>query len=381
MHIMYVAPMFHTNQYPIVEGWIQNEHTVSFISQYSGFTENHTILDPIILGYSKGFQLCNSIFLFLFSKKKRILEYPEFFKDKCGFPSIFKVRTLLQSNKPDLMIVRERSMYSIFFYLFAKAYKIPCILYNQTPLYLEKPAPSDVAHVLVNMLTPVTRMTPVLGNTTSFYIDEHANYIPFVMKPILSPDKKLYFKDNTIHILCVGKFEPRKHQMMLLEAFKQLKDAYSISLTLVGQVSSTLHEEYYKNVQDFIKENHLEDCITCYKNCKPNEMKQFYASHELFVLPSTREFASISNLEAMAYSMAILISDTNGTSCYVESDKNGLLFKDEDSNDFYNQLKHLISNRNLIRSMGESSYELILKKYSFENYKLAMESLLSKGIK
>lgn len=39
MNIVYIAPMFHTNQMPIVKGWVEHGDQVCFICQYRGKTE------------------------------------------------------------------------------------------------------------------------------------------------------------------------------------------------------------------------------------------------------------------------------------------------------------------------------------------------------
>ena len=59
MKILYVAPRYHTNQIPVVEGWLKNGHQVVFVSQVTNDSEDHSALTPIVLGYS-------GLFLFFF---------------------------------------------------------------------------------------------------------------------------------------------------------------------------------------------------------------------------------------------------------------------------------------------------------------------------
>ena len=56
MRVLYVAPRFHTNQIPIIRGWVKNGDQVLFISQFSGAVEDYTDLQPVVLGYSKLFE-------------------------------------------------------------------------------------------------------------------------------------------------------------------------------------------------------------------------------------------------------------------------------------------------------------------------------------
>lgn len=79
MNIIYIAPMFHTNQYPIIKGWLDSGHSVSFVSHYAGKTENHKYLTPYILGYSPLFSILNWFYSLIFSKKLKYASYPEAF--------------------------------------------------------------------------------------------------------------------------------------------------------------------------------------------------------------------------------------------------------------------------------------------------------------
>lgn len=375
MKIVYIAPMFHTNQVPIVKGWVKYGHQVFFICQYQGKTENHQYCTPYVLGYSGLFKAVNTLHSFWHKKEAAFCAYPEAFRDKCGFPPIIKLFRYLKKQKPDIVILRERSLYSIFAYFVCRLQRLPCILYNQTPLWDKELPRNDLAHRLVKKLTPAIRMTPVLGNPDTGYFDDTAVYIPFVIEPQLAPEQKSHFKNEKINLLCVGKFEERKQHLMLLEILCDLLPHYPLHLTLVGECSTTYHKNYYIKVQDFIARHHLESHVTCYTNCKPEDMAAFYRSTDLFVLPSTGEFASISQLEAMSYSLPVIVSDTNGTACYIENGKNGYLFKDNHIKDLKTKIIDIIADKDKLIQMGNHSYHLVCKKYSFVNYQKQIEKL------
>ena len=368
MNIVYIAPMFHTNQVPIVKGWVEHGDQVCFICQYRGKTENHDYCTPIVLGYSRLFLLINAVYKKICGRKKRLSAYPEAFQDKCGFPPIFKLAKILKKQKPDLVVLRERSVYCIFACMVCRIHRIKCILYNQTPLWDDKPPRNDLAHRIVKRLTPSTRMTPVLGDSATGYLDPDAMYVPFVIEPHLAPAQKKFYADGTIRLLCVGKFEERKHHLMLLEILTHLLPEYPISLTLVGEASTPHHESYLKKVREYINVHQLEALVHIHTNCKPDQMADFYRNADLFVLPSTGEFASVSQLEAMSYSLPVIVSDTNGTACYVENGENGYLFRDKDIADLEAKITDMLRDLDRLKQMGARSYELVQTKYAFSNY-------------
>lgn len=373
MNILYVAPMFHTNQVPIMKGWLEQGHKALFVCHYKGTTENHSYCTPYVLGYSSFFKNINRLYSFLTRRTNRFSSHPEAFRDKAGFPSAAKVKKLLKDFQPDIVILRERSLYSIHFYRICRRYRVPAILYNQTPLWDPEPFKSDLAHKIVRSLTPPVRMTPVFGTENIGWLDSNAYYVPFAIEPHLAPENKCYFADNQTHLLCVGKFEERKNQLMLLELFTELCQDFSLHLTLVGEASTAHHKRYLQKITQFIQDHNLQGRVSIHANCSPESMAHFYQTADLFVLPSTGEFASVSQLEAMSYSLPVIVSDTNGTSCYVENAKTGYLFKDQNKSSLREALFSVLSDDKVIPRMGNAGYQAVINKYSFENYK---ESIL-----
>ena len=176
-------------------------------------------------------------------------------------------------------------------------------------------------------------------------------------------------KDNCIiEIFEVGKYETRKNHKLLIEVLKELKSKYKFHLSIAGECASHFQQKYYEELVSYIKENEMEDMVTLYKNLTKEEMDIRYKESDLFIIPSTKEPASISQLEAMAYSLPIICSEKNGTACYVENEKNGYLFKDNDFDSLKQVVEKIISNKNNMKNMGREGYKLILERYQFSSY-------------
>ncbi len=365
MRLLYVAHRYHTNQAPIMKGLKEHGHEVWFVSHYQGKLEDYTYVTPVIAGYAKVFSAINWIYVNLLHRKEsKACDM----RLKYGFPSMWKIRKIVTDFKPDLMIIRERSVYSIFTCLACKGLKIPMILYNQSPLW-EDEIKNDLPHKIVKSLLPKVRITPVLGTEGSNKVKEPgAVFVPFVMEPRLSPEKKEWFKDGKINILCVGKYEARKNILMLLEVFSQLRYNYNLSMIITGECADCFEQEYKRKLEKFISENRLTDSVTLLQNLAYGQMEALYAHADLFILPSTREPASVSQLEAMSFSVPVICSDTNGTACYIEEGKSGYLFKDNCKEDLYEVVLKCISDRNHLKEMGKNSFKTILEKCKFENY-------------
>ena len=365
MRFLYIAPRYHTNQAPIMKNLIENGHEVFFLSHYQGRIEDYSAIRPVILGYSKLFSLWESFYVkILHRNSSKAVDM----KLKFGFPPIGKVRRKVKEFAPDIMIIRERSVYSIVTCLACKDLHIPSILYNQSPLW-EKEIKNDLAHRLVRAALPKVRMTPVMGVEGHGHVrEEGAVFIPFVIEPKLKPELKQWFQGGKIHILCIGKYERRKNIRMLLEIFEELYQQYSLTLTVAGECSSKFHKEYKMQQEDFIEEHHLETNVTLLQNLSRNEIDGLYRQADLFVIPSTDEPASISQMEAMAFSVPVICSDTNGTACYVKDGESGYLFQDNNKEALKETILRMVSDRERMVEMGSKSYEEVENNCSFSRY-------------
>lgn len=372
MRFLYVAPRYHTNQIPIMKGLKERGHTVCFLSHYAGRVEDYSCLTPEIVGYSKIFEAIDRFYVKVLHRND-----PKAADRKllCGFPPIFRLAGKIRKYKPDVAVIRERSVYSMVAYLICRRYRIPAILYNQSPLWVEEK--NDLPHRFVRSLTPRVRMTPVTGKPGPGLVREKdAFFVPFVAEAKLSPEEKEYHTDGVIRIFAVGKYEKRKNILMLAEAVKELSDRYVVHLTAAGECSTEFHRQYYARVEQYVMQNGLQDNIELLKNLSRSEMEREYARADLFVIPSTLEPASISQIEAMAFSLPVICSDTNGTACYVKEGHNGRQFKDNDKEALKEAIESFLKAPSSIREMGRNSYQDVTTLYRFEDYYEGIETCM-----
>lgn len=364
MRFLYVAPRYHTNQIPIMKGLTENGHEVKFFSHYAGKIEDYSYVVPDVIGYSGLYKVIDDIYVKLLHKNN-----PKAIDKKLliGFPPVFRLNRKLKAYRPDVVIIRERSVYSMVTYVLCKLHRYQTILYNQSPVYEE--VKQDFAHCVVRALTPRVRMTPVMGNPNAGIPKEKgAFFVPFVMDVQSASDKRTYCDNGVIHIFTVGKYEKRKNLLMMLEVIKELAEQYPIKLTIAGECSTGFHKEYYKRLEDYISKESLGEKVTLLTNQSREQMNEIYAKTDLFVLPSTLEPASISQLEAMSFSVPVICSDTNGSACYVQSGHNGFLFRDNKKDSLKEAVEKILRDKDLLVRMGHNSYRDVKEKYQFSNY-------------
>ncbi len=377
MKVLYLAPRYHTNQAAIIRGWLQQGHEVFFLSQYAGKSEDYSDIMPEIIGYSKLFKVIDYVYMNLLRRKS---PYCGDWKLKTGFPPLFKLKKRLKQIRPDVAIIRERSLYSIIATMWCRYYHIPAILYNQSPVW-ESPKSLDWKHKIVWKLVPEYRISPVLLkgiDNAGLVQDKNAYWLPFVMEPQLDPSLKTYFLNQKVNIFNIGKYEKRKNQMLLVKTVESLRRDYPLHLTIAGECSNHFHEEYLKELKQYVKEHNLSELITIYVNLSRKEVFELYKKSDVFVLPSTGEPAAVSHLEAMAFAVPAVCSTGNGTANYIVNGQTGFVFNDNDADDLELKLRQLLKDKNIIPEMGKKAYEHVKNKFQFEQYFRGIKEIMDK---
>lgn len=372
-----MAPRYHTNQTTVMKGWLENDHEVRFLSQYAGQSEDYTCVKPIVLGYSMLFRAFYYLYVHVV---KRNDPYAADIRLKCGIPPLFRLAKCIREFWPDAAILRERSVYTICTYAICRHYKIPTILYNQTPMW-EKAKTMDFMHRVMWKLTPKYRITPVntIGTDTAGLVrDENAFFVPFLMEPQAGPEERTYFSKDRINVLCIGKYQERKNLQMMVEAVEELLPRYNLHLVIAGENSNHFHEAYYWKVDAYIKEHKLEDKVTLLVNLNRSAVHEEYKKADLFVLPSTEEPAAVSHLEAMAFSIPAISGSNNGTAGYIEQGKTGYIFADNDKEDLKEKMEKIFSDKDNLMKMGAAAYQHVKESFQFENYEKCIREILKK---
>lgn len=363
-----------------MKGWKDNGHEVKFISQYAGKIEDYTYVRPVVMGYSKLFQIIYHFYVHVLARKNpNALDM----RLKLGFPPMHKLDKCMKEFQPDLVIMRERSLYTICMNYLCRRHRYPSILYVMNPVW-EKPKKKDLAHKLVWKLVPEFRITPSLlvGNRFDGLVkDDKAYFAPYLMAPMTGPEEKIYFRDGKIQILEIGKYQERKNHILMLKAFEKISRKYEVHLTIVGEVSNHFHEEYLERAKKFVKEHGLETAVTFKKNLNKEQMAQEYRDADLFVLPSTGEPGAVTMLEAMAYSVPAVCGDDNGTASYIEEGKTGYIFRDNDEADLIEKMEWIISDKENIPIMGKNAYRHVAEHFQFDSYFHCIEEIMERQTK
>ncbi|SMG50500.1 Glycosyltransferase involved in cell wall bisynthesis [Marivirga sericea] len=182
-------------------------------------------------------------------------------------------------------------------------------------------------------------------------------------QPNLELRKKLQnelgYSDQDIVIGCVARY---KNQPQLVKALQLLPKEWKV--LYVG-----LDEENYRN--RFPNEPDIHDV--------PQEVKclgivndksaviQYYTLMTVNVLPSTMDGFGLTLVESMAMNTPVVATNFAGIPDVVQHEENGLLYENENYEDFANQIKRAVEDQELRKKLLENGRKTAFNTFSIEN--------------
>ena len=377
MHFLYTAPRYHTNQHFAVKALLDAGHEVSFFALTRGQSEEYDALTPTVLGFSPTYETV----LHGIERCKRLVGLtPDVESLTKKIPPVREFWNEMRRRRPFVMIIRDPlTTYGRLSVLAAKILGVRLILYTQMPKHHPlKRKLKRWRKILTSIILWATRaewITPVLGAPDRYRSVDSWHYVPFVMEPQTSPQEKSWFIGDEIHILAVGKFQLRKNHRLFLQVIHRLSKRYSIRSTIIGECGTPDQKRELEDLKQYSESLKLNDKVEFKVNLSFSEVQEQYRRHDLFVLASRREPAAISPLEAMAHSLPVVCSDSNGTKCYIRPGENGFVFHTDDPCDLEACMDRILKNRAELVKMGNRSYELVVAEHAPKRYVDALVSI------
>lgn len=185
-----------------------------------------------------------------------------------------------------------------------------------------------------------------LGYTAKlFYVPNGVDTKHFRARP-KPADKKDKFT-----FLFVGKLTKSKGLLYLIGAFSRLKkEGHDCELVLIGSGAESTEKEI-KNAAVGIP------AISFLGKKSADEIKNYYSTGDIFVMPSLSEGFGIANLEAMACGRPVISTRVGGIVDVVVDGQTGFLIEPADSEALYGAMKKALESPELLETMGRKARE------------------------
>ena len=165
---------------------------------------------------------------------------------------------------------------------------------------------------------------------------------------------------STIDLIFIGRLVKIKRVSDVIKAVSNLKNhSPKLTLTIIG---SGPREKYLK---DLSSQLNINNNIRFIGRIPPEKVPEFLSKADIFILTSESEGLPNVILEALASSLPILASRITSIPELIQDNVNGLLHAPKNVRELTENLKKLILDENLRKSMGQKSRE-IARKFSWE---------------
>lgn len=190
--------------------------------------------------------------------------------------------------------------------------------------------------------------------------------------------ENIHRKPHEIRCLYCGQIAKAKGVHTAIEGLAILhrkKNLSSITLTIVGP---TPYSDYLYSLKRLIAKHQLSDKVIIRGKIAREQIGSLYNSHDVLLFPSIwEEPFSIVLLEAMAHGLAVVSTNTGGSSEILRHQENSLIFPAEDASALAGQLETLVGHPELMARLQSKAAETIRSSYSLENMVNQIEHYLT----
>ena len=162
---------------------------------------------------------------------------------------------------------------------------------------------------------------------------------------------------DAVVFTCVGRLEPQKNPLLLLQAFAECQDPRA-HLVLSGEGS--LREQ----LTAYAQANNL--CGRVHLIGKQNNVPSVLAASDVFVLASNWEGNPLAVMEAMAAGLPVIATGVGGVPELVQPGDQGLLVRAGDRMGFAASMKTLLQDAKTRQAMGRAAQTRAMREFRVE---------------
>jgi glycosyltransferase involved in cell wall biosynthesis len=371
MKILFNFPRFHTNNSGMVRVLHENSFLIQFHVVRESLVEDRDIVNPIVyepsrmsLALSKLIDQSPSVLPFYFP------EFGSYFKGLSEFdPDVVMIRSPL----------RLIALYTLLYCLIRRK---PVIFYTQSPLTGNLFSTKAIFRKFLAYIFRGVWVSPIFfrDKRQDLIQTSQSQFLPFCIYSDVSIND-IVVKSDRIRLLAVGKMVQRKNFSAILYALRLLVDhGVIVTLTIISEVSTKFQHSEFDLVKSLSKRLKLESHVEFLTNIHPNEMSLYYKDHDIFILASYNEPASVSLVEAMRSGCVPVISLQNGSNCYFVDSLDGFSFDPDEYKQIFSIIIKLTSSKKLLQSYKrkalESSFKLTNPEFFYSQFKSILDEVL-----
>lgn len=186
-------------------------------------------------------------------------------------------------------------------------------------------------------------------------------------------------QDATL-ILALGRMVDKKGFVNLVSIWPQVIGMYPNSYLIIGGDGPVRDQ-----LQKIIREDNISNIFLPGKIAW-NEVPEFLANGDIFVLPSVRDRYGNEDglptvlLEAMGSGLPVIASEIGGVSLVIKDGHNGVLVEPGDPKQLRDAILRLLENTDNLKVMGNNARTDVVEKYNWRNVAINLVQLFNSAI-
>ena len=182
--------------------------------------------------------------------------------------------------------------------------------------------------------------------------------------------KSLKMDKNALIFGLIGRFDPQKGQLLLLQAMQKSKNK-EFHVCFLGEPTKNEGDEYFNEMQQFIQAHQLEERV----HIRPfqKDTSPFYNAIDWLVMATKAETFGMVTVESLACGTPVLGSNAGGTPEILKHGQGGVLFKSMNVDDLASKLDE-ISNQQ--QEFSPSELIKIAQEYDHQSVCAQVEQAL-----
>jgi len=191
-----------------------------------------------------------------------------------------------------------------------------------------------------------------------YHVIHHGNYIQFIKK--VEPQNL----QPVLRLLFFGQIKRVKGLDILLGALAILKTkGVKVKLVIAGRVWK---DDDFGNYEAMMEQHGITDMVEPHIGYIPNdEIWNYFNDANLIVLPYREIYQSGVLLMSMSHGRAVLTSDIPAFSDVIDDKKNGLTFKNDNSESLAEKIEFIAANKELLNDIEKKAYEYVKTEYDW----------------
>lgn len=176
----------------------------------------------------------------------------------------------------------------------------------------------------------------------------------------IKKNKKIERKNKKIYLNYFGKIEQRKGLHLLIEALNNIK-YNNIVLNIYGEGD----KNYKKSLKILKKKKNYN--LNFYKPI--SDITKVLENTDILILPSIQfESFGMVLIEAMRQKVPVICSNSGGMTEIIKNKKNGLIFKNNNSDDLKKKLLFLIKSKTERKKLGRIGFKIFIEKFTNKSF-------------